>query len=375
MKADVIIPCGGSGSRTGLSYNKLFADLGGVKVIEKTLSAFCRDDVAKIILPCSEKDEKLFKEISLNFDKDIVIVHGGATRGESVKNALAFCNEKFVAIHDGARPFVSQSVITRAFEIAEKSGAAVTCVPVTDSVRKKEKDGSVAVNRHDYYSVQTPQVFKTEEIKRAYTLAEKDGFTATDDAAVYERYIAKVAISEGDPLNKKITTAADLTAFVPEDFRVGTGWDTHALAEGRKLILGGVDIPHTKGLVGHSDADVLVHAAMDAVLGALGRRDIGTLFPDTDPAYKGADSMKLLEHVISLMKEDGYRLNNLSAVIMAQKPKLSPYIPSMAANLATAFSVDISRINVAATTTEKLGMVGREEGISAICCCSLVRGN
>ena len=374
MKADVIIPCGGSGSRTGLSYNKLFADLGGVKVIEKTLSAFCRDDVAKIILPCSEKDEKLFKEISLNFDKDIIIVRGGATRGESVKNALAFCNEKFVAIHDGARPFVSQSVITRAFEIAEKSGAAVTCVPVTDSVRKKEKDGSVAVNRHDYYSVQTPQVFKTEEIKRAYNLAEKDGFTATDDAAVYERYIAKVAISEGNPLNKKITTAADLAAFVPEDFRVGTGWDTHALAEGRKLILGGVDIPHTKGLVGHSDADVLVHAAMDAALGALGRRDIGMLFPDTDPAYKGADSMKLLEHVISLMKEDGYRLNNLSAVIMAQKPKLSPYIPAMAANLAAAFSVDVSRINVAATTTEKLGMAGREEGISAICFCSLISG-
>lgn len=375
MKADVIIPCGGSGSRTGLSYNKLFADLGGVKVIEKTLSAFCRDDVAKIILPCSEKDEKQFEEISLNFDKNIVIVRGGATRGESVKNALTFCDAEFVAIHDGARPFVSQSVVDRAFQTAESCGAAVACIPVTDSVRKKEKDGSVAVDRSDYYSVQTPQVFKTEEIKRAYALAEKDGFTATDDATVYEKYVGKVAISEGDPSNKKITTAADLSAFVPEDFRVGAGWDTHALAEGRKLILGGVEIPHTKGLVGHSDADVLVHAVMDAVLGALGRRDIGKLFPDTDPAYKGADSMKLLERVISLMNEDGCRLNNLSAVIMAQKPRLSPHIPAMAANLAKAFATDVSRINVAATTTEKLGMVGREEGISAICYCSLVRKN
>ena len=372
MKFNVIIPCGGSGTRTGLPYNKLFADLGGIKVIERTIAAFCRDDVAKIIIPCSEKDEKQFKEIAHNYDNDIVTVRGGATRGQSVKNALAFCDAEFVAIHDGARPFVSKEVIDRSFFSAERYGASVACVPVTDSIRKKEKDGSVSVDRSDYYSVQTPQVFRTQEIKRAYDLAEKDGFTATDDAAVYERYIGKVSISEGDPANKKITTAADFAAFVPEDFRVGTGWDTHALAEGRKLILGGTEIPHTKGLVGHSDADVLVHAVMDAVLGAIGRRDIGKLFPDTDPAYKGADSMKLLEKVISLMTDDGYRLNNLSAVIMAQKPKLSPYIPSMAANLAKAFSTDVSRVNVAATTTEKLGMVGREEGMSAICYCSLV---
>lgn len=373
MKFDVILPCGGTGSRTGLSYNKLFADIGGVKVIEKTIAAFCRDDVSKIIISCSEKDENDFKKIAENFDKEIITVRGGDTRGRSVYNALLACDGEYVAIHDGARPYVSKDVIDRAFAKAAECGSAVVCVPSTDSLRKKTGRGTEAVDRSDYYCVQTPQVFERNKIVRAYELAADDNFKATDDATIYERYFGSVAISEGDPSNKKITNACDLQGVTPEGFRVGSGWDTHALGEGRKLIIGGVDIPHDKGLIGHSDADVLVHAVMDAVLGALGRRDIGKLFPDTDPQYKGADSMKLLSKVVELMNEDGYSLNNLSAVVMAQKPKLSPHIPLMAKNLAEAFSSDVSAINVAATTTEKLGMVGREEGISAFCYCSLIK--
>lgn len=371
MKTDVILACGGSGSRTGLPYNKLFADLGGITVIEKTVSAFMRDDVNRIIVSCAEKDESALKKLFDGYEKEIVFVRGGATRGQSVRNALLACVSQFVAIHDGARPFVSAKVIDDAFSTAEAQGSAVVCVPVTDSLRMIRDGSSEAVDRSAYYAVQTPQVFETDKIGRAYEEAEKDGFAATDDAAVYERYIGKVAISPGDPANKKITTASDLQAYVPQGFRVGTGWDTHALAEGRKLVLGGVTVPHYKGLVGHSDADVLVHAVMDAVLGALGRRDIGKLFPDTDPAYKGADSMKLLAEVVRLMKDDGFALNNLSAVIMAQKPRLSPFIPQMAQNLADAFGSPLPTLNVAATTTEKLGMTGREEGISAICYCSL----
>ena len=373
MKFDVILPCGGTGSRTGLSYNKLFADIGGVSVIEKTLSAFCRDDVARIIIACSEKDEEKFRDLTKNYDKEILLVRGGDTRGKSVYNALLRSGSDYVAIHDGARPFADKKVIDDAFGSALKYGASVVCVPVTDSLRKKTEDGSVSVDRNDYFAVQTPQVFERAKILRAYELAEEDGFTATDDAAIYERYFGNVAVAEGSYQNYKITTAQDLERFVPRDFRVGSGWDTHALAEGRKLIIGGVDIPHDKGLVGHSDADVLIHAIMDAVLGALGRRDIGKLFPDTDPAYEGADSMRLLDKVISLMQEDGFRLNNLSAVVMAQKPKLSPHIPTMTQNVAAAFGIDPSRINIAATTTEKLGMVGREEGISSFCYCSLVK--
>ena len=155
--------------------------------------------------------------------------------------------------------------------------------------------------------------------------------------------------------------------------RIGMGYDVHRLVEGRKLILGGVEIPYEKGLLGHSDADVLVHALMDALLGAAALGDIGKLFPDTDPAYAGADSMVLLSEVVALMKKDGYSLNNLSAVVMAQKPRLSSYIPIMKSNLALAFGTEESAVNVAATTTEKLGMTGREEGISAFCYCSLVK--
>lgn len=373
MKFDVILPSGGTGSRTGLSYNKLFADIGGLTVIEKTVSVFCRDDVEKIVIACSEADEPRFREIAKNCDKKIILVRGGDTRGKSVYNALLACDAEYVAIHDGARPFADKKTVDSAFATAEKYGTAVVCVPVTDSLRKKTASGSVGVDRSEYFVVQTPQIFGREKILKAYALAEKDGFSATDDASVYERYFGDVAISEGDPSNKKITTAEDVASLTPQGFRVGTGWDTHALAEGRKLVLGGVEIPHTKGLVGHSDADVLVHAVMDAVLGALGRRDIGVLFPDTDPAYKGADSMKLLEKVVTLMKDDGYELNNLSAVIMAQKPKLSPHIPTMTQNIAEAFGAPTSAVNVAATTTEKLGMTGREEGISAICYCSLAK--
>lgn len=373
MKIDVILPCGGSGSRTGLSYNKLFADIGGSKVIEKTISAFCRSNVDKIIIACSERDENAFKQIAENYDKNIITVRGGETRGDSVYNALLVSDADMVAIHDGARPFVSESVIDAAFDTALEKGTAVVCIPVTDSIRKKTEGGSVAVDRSQYFSVQTPQVFDRIKITRAYELARKDGYVATDDATVYEKYAGEVAISPGDPANKKITTASDLAVCTPRGFRVGSGWDTHALGTGRKLIIGGVDIPHDKGLIGHSDADVLVHAVMDAVLGALGRRDIGKLFPDTAPAYKGADSMKLLEKVVAMMKEDGYALNNLSAVVMAQKPKLSPYIPTMARNLADAFGAEVSAVNVAATTTERLGMVGREEGISAFCYCSLIK--
>lgn len=371
MKFDVILPCGGTGSRTGLSYNKLFADIGGVKVIEKTIVAFCRDDVKKIIIASSKEDENSFRQIAQNFDKEIIVVRGGDTRGRSVYNALLASDADFVAIHDGARPFVSKEVIDNAFSTAEKFGAAVTCVPSVDSLRIKTAKGSSAVERSQYYCVQTPQVFNRTKIMRAYELAANDNYQATDDAAIYERYFGEVAISEGDPSNKKITTASDLNGYIPHGFRVGSGWDTHALVEGRKLILGGVEIPHTKGLLGHSDADVLTHAVMDSVLGALGKRDIGKLFPDTDPAYKGADSMKLLDKVVDIMKEEGYSLNNLSAVVMAQKPKLSPYIPTMAENLAKAFGCEVSAINVAATTTEKLGMTGREEGISSFCYCSL----
>lgn len=375
MKVNVIIPCGGSGSRMGLNYNKIFADLGGTSVIKKTLDAFNRNDVAKIIIPCTPKDREQLSETTCLFDKQIILCDGGATRSQSVINALSFVDDDcdYIAIHDGARPFVSQKVIDDAFNTALQHNSGVACVPVIDSLRKIQGDLSISVNRNDYYSVQTPQVFEKNSLLKAYKLADTDKYYPSDDAQVYEKYIAPVHISQGSYDNIKVTTPSDIANTLPQGFRVGTGWDTHMLVEGRKLILGGVLIPHSKGLLGHSDADVLVHAVMDAVLGALAKRDIGILFPDNDNTYKDIDSMLLLKKVIQLMHSEGYTLNNLSAVILAQKPKLAGHIPAMVQNLSEAFGVSKEQINISATTTEKLGMVGREEGISSSAYCSLVK--
>lgn len=374
MKIDVILPCGGSGTRAKLGYNKLLFDLGGITVIEKTLSRFYRDDVDKIVISCSDGDLGAFTKLTQGAPIKILFAKGGRTRGESVFNALSLCDSDFVAVHDGARPFVTQKIIDDAFATAQQKGSAVACVPVTDSLRRKCDDGtSVSVDRSEYYNVQTPQVFPTQKLLQAYELAKKEGFEASDDAQIYEKYIAPAAISQGGYENVKITTANDLALAIPSGYRVGTGWDTHRLVEGRKLILAGVDIPHDKGLLGHSDADVLAHAVMDAILGAVGKRDIGVLFPDTDDSFKDADSMKLLDKVVALAKSDGYVINNLSAVILAQKPKLMGYIPAMVQNLASALGVSPDRINVAVTTTEKIGDIGREEAISASAYCSLFK--
>ncbi|MBR4410645.1 MAG: 2-C-methyl-D-erythritol 2,4-cyclodiphosphate synthase [Firmicutes bacterium] len=213
--------------------------------------------------------------------------------------------------------------------------------------------------------MQTPQGFASEILRKAYEAAYRDGFLGTDDAGLAERIGQTILLTEGDYANIKITTREDL----PMEIRVGTGYDVHRLTEGRKLILGGVDIPYEKGLDGHSDADVMAHALMDALLGAAGLGDIGRHFPDTDPQYKGISSLKLLEIVNQRIHEAGYELGNADVTIIAQRPKLAGYISQMEENLAAVLGADIRQINVKATTTEKLGFTGRGEGIAAEAAC------
>ena len=187
----------------------------------------------------------------------------------------------------------------------------------------------------------------------------------TDDATLYEYYLQKkIHLTKGSESNIKITTREDCERAIGADIYIGNGWDTHRLGENRDLILGGIKIPHDKGLIAHSDGDVLIHAIMDAILSAMHERDIGTLFPDTDEKYKNISSVKLLEEVLELARSKGFSIKSVSAVIMAQKPKLAPHIVSIEKNLANILSVDENRVSLTATTTEKLGMVGREEGIS-----------
>ena len=283
-----------------------------------------------------------------------------------------------MAIHDGARPLVTAEVIARTLESAKKYGSGVATVPLKDTV-KRVNEGGVVVDtppRDALRAVQTPQTFEAELIRRAhaaYALGER----ATDDAALAERMGVEVRLTEGDVENIKLTTPEDMLLArqvilrregQKEEkpmVRIGHGYDVHRLTEDRKLILCGVEIPYTLGLLGHSDADVALHALMDAMLGAMALGDIGRHFPDTDPAYKGADSGRLLDHVVALLEEKGYVVGNVDVTIICQSPKLKDYIEQMRQNVARHLKVDADCVNIKATTTEKLGFEGEGLGISS----------
>ena len=296
------------------------------------------------------------------------VVAGGDCRRRSVRSGLAALPEevKIVAVHDAARPFVSPEAVRETVQSAREWGSGVISTPVTDTIKRVGPDGAVeTLDRSQLRAVQTPQTFDCAKLKAAHERAEAEGFDATDDAALFEHYYGSVRLvtAPGAEANIKLTNPADFEKLSRPAMRIGSGYDAHRLAEGRKLILCGVDVPHTRGLDGHSDADVAVHALMDALLGALGEGDIGRHFPDSDPAYKGISSMLLLEQVMKIVREHGYVVANADVTIVAQKPKLAAYIPVMRENLARALGTDA--VNVKATTTERMGFEGEELGISA----------
>lgn len=361
MKKTVILACAGKGSRVGKEKNKLLVKVDGQTCFEKTLSVFLNSGlIDQVIVTASPVD---IQEITALAKGKAIVVEGGSTRTESVKNALDLVDDGIVLIHDGARPFVSARIIKECIESVEKYGSAITAIPSRDTILLA-KDGKVEryLGKDGLFSVQTPQAFFVNDIKKAYQLAE--GKTFNDDGEVYKHYIDNARIVQGSSENVKITYPEDMQLLEnAKDVRFGVGFDCHKLVEDRKLILGGVTIPHDKGLLGHSDADVLTHAIMDAILSSLAMRDIGYHFPDKDPQYKGANSVELLIKVLSLIKEKGYRVKNISATIMAEKPKLLSYIPQITKTLADVLKVDESSVGIGATTLEGLGFVGREEGI------------
>lgn len=305
------------------------------------------------------------------------VVEGGADRQESVLRGLEACDEQaeIIAIHDGARPLVTQKVIERTIESAKRYGTGVAAVPLKDTVKRVNEAGVVieTPRRDALRAVQTPQTFEASLIRRAHA---QGGERATDDAALVERLGVEVRLTEGDVENIKLTTPEDMLLAEQvllkrlgrkenNAMRIGQGYDVHRLVEGRKLILCGVEVPYEKGLLGHSDADVAYHALMDALLGAAALGDIGRHFPDTDPRYKGADSGMLLDHVVELLEEKGYQVGNVDVTIVCQRPKLKDYIEQMRTNVARHLKVDLDCVNVKATTTEKLGFEGEGLGISS----------
>ncbi len=358
-----LIAAAGSGSRTGLNENKIFFPLEeGKTIIEKTVEQFLNAKrVDSVCIITRNEDIDRLKEM---FGDKVSYCIGGKTRGESVLNGLIQNKDKFkkVLVHDGARPFVTEEIINNVIDGISKNMGAVAGVKVTDTIKITKADLTIesTPQRETLWAAQTPQGFNLDELIYAYNQA---GTNLTDDAAVFENAGFSTKMVEGGYFNKKITTKEDVK--MPEVYLSGLGFDVHQLVENRPLILGGVEIPYEKGLLGHSDADVLLHAIMDALLGAAGLGDIGKHFPDTDEKYKGISSMKLFQHVVNLLYENGYQVVNISAVVMAQRPKLAPFIEKMNENISKTANISLNRVNVAATTTEKLGFVGRGEGISA----------
>jgi 2-C-methyl-D-erythritol 2,4-cyclodiphosphate synthase/2-C-methyl-D-erythritol 4-phosphate cytidylyltransferase len=402
----VIIAAAGSGKRMGGGIPKQYGRLGGMSILARSVKAFTdQKEVQQISIVTNEEyiDRCRAELNSLGLMSKVrEILPGGQERQDSIYEAIRRLPDDvdLVLVHDGVRPFVTGEVIRRTIETAELYGTAVAAVPVKDTIKIAEDNLlTKTLERNGLYSVQTPQGFRRELLVRAYEKAYRDGCYGTDDAVLVEKAGEKVYIVKGDYNNIKITTTEDLvfgeailkaqiekgrspelssaigaetepdydetSSLGGQEIRIGSGYDVHKLVCGRDLILGGVKIPFEKGLLGHSDADVLLHAIMDALLGAAALGDIGRHFPDTDEKYQGVSSLELLKTVGSLLNNKGYRVVNIDATVIAQRPKIAPFISAMILNIAETLDIEKNRINVKGTTTEKLGFCGREEGIAA----------
>ena len=398
-KVSVIIAAAGSSSRMG-GINKQYIEIGGISVLARTVKAFERnaytDEIIIAVRPGDEENCRQTVVEQFGIRKVRAVIQGGLERQYSVRKALEYISPdtELVLVHDGARPFVTQRLIHDIIDTADSKGAAIPCINVKDTIKIVE-DGFVSETpqRSQLRAVQTPQGFSAALLKAAYDqVIGGQKLTVTDDASVVEAFGHEVAVVESDEGNFKITTQEDVERakmIVSESLSpindkkmqetvkseagaavqpapcIGIGYDVHAFADGRKLILGGVEIPHERGLLGHSDADVLIHAVMDALLGASGLGDIGVHFPDTDPQYKDISSLELLKKTKQLLSGHGFRIVNIDAVVIAQRPKIAPHILKMRENLAEVLKVSKTQINIKGTTTEGLGFAGREEGIAA----------
>ncbi|MDR1598934.1 MAG: 2-C-methyl-D-erythritol 2,4-cyclodiphosphate synthase [Oscillospiraceae bacterium] len=368
----LILAAAGSGARSGEAVNKAFAPLGDTCPALMCLEAFA-PFVDGAVVAIGADDARLWESIKDRLPGSLpaAMVQGGATRQASVSLALERLPQdaSLVAVHDAARPFVSPRLIARCFEEAGRSGCAVPAISVADTTLSVDVSGRVdPLRREDLRAVQTPQVFRRDWLAKAHKTAMDA--SATDDASLVRAAGFPVSIVDGDASNRKLTTPADfrLARLEMESVRmprVGFGLDAHRLTSDRPLILCGVNVPHTMGLLGHSDADVAAHALIDALLGAAALGDIGGWFPDTDEAYRGISSMLLLKRVAGDLKERGWAIGSVDVTIVAQRPKLAGYIPQMRQSLAETLGISADRASVKATTTERMGYEGREEGITA----------
>lgn len=375
-RAAVIIPAAGFGTRMNLDHPKQYHLLAGVPILVHTIRAFYLEKyVARIVVAVPANMVLHTRSLLLDhgFDETrLTIVAGGRRRQDSVKACLDALDDttEIVIVHDGARPLVNRRLISQCYEAAIACGAAVAAIPVKDTLKKSTAQGIVVdtIDRTSLWQAQTPQAFRRDLLLQAYCL--NGDADVTDESSLLERAAIPVSLIEGSETNMKITRPEDLLlaekllcSSAAPIFRVGHGYDAHRFAENRRLILGGVTIPHSHGLDGHSDADVLTHALCDALLGAMGSGDIGKHFPDSDARFKGISSIVLLEQVIQIAWDKGYTLVNADITLVCQAPRLAPFLSQMVEIIGGTCKADGDTINIKATTTEGMGFTGRKEGI------------
>jgi 2-C-methyl-D-erythritol 4-phosphate cytidylyltransferase/2-C-methyl-D-erythritol 2,4-cyclodiphosphate synthase len=379
MKIGAVVVAAGTGSRAGGEKPKQYQVIGGRPVVWWALKSFCdHPSIAHIQPVIGVGQNDLFASASQGLAIEAPVI-GGETRQESCRRgleAIARHHLTHVLIHDAARPFVSADLISRVIAGLQAHQSAIPGLAIADTV-KKAPFGTIerTIDRTGLWTVQTPQGFAFEAIRAAHEKAAATGQSSlTDDAAVAELAGLEVAIIPGDAENRKMTTAADLAeadralstslSDLP-DIRTGIGIDIHPFAEGDHVMLCGLPIAHTHRLAGHSDADAALHALTDAILGAIGAGDIGTHFPPSDPQWKNAPSAIFLLKAVELVTQRGGKVGNVDLVILAEAPRIAPHISAMKAKLAALLGIAEDRIAIKATTTEKLGFVGRGEGITA----------
>jgi 2-C-methyl-D-erythritol 4-phosphate cytidylyltransferase/2-C-methyl-D-erythritol 2,4-cyclodiphosphate synthase len=362
----VIVAAAGQGTRFGAGVEKQFVRIQGMSLLERTLRALegCAGLQGMIVVVPAERVAEIKGRPGIR------VVAGGERRTDSVRAGLSTLPDgcSLVLVHDGVRPGVTPELVSRVLQGAQSQGACVPVLRVGDTVKEVDGAGRVVrtLEREPLRLVQTPQAFRREVLQRAYAWADQNGSPGfTDDAALVEASGQEVIVVAGEEENIKVTVPGDLIRLGLLVPRVGHGYDVHRLEMGRKLILGGVEIEHDRGLLGHSDGDAALHALCDALLGAAGLPDIGQQFPDTDPQYAGAASLDLLRRVVALVRQAGWRASSADLTLVAEGPRLADHLPHMARKIAKTLGVEPEEIGLKATTEEGLGITGQKEGIAA----------
>ena len=385
LRTLALIVAAGRGARAGEGLPKQYRTVGGMPVLTRTLGAFAAHDGIDAVMTVIHPDDRaLYDDAAAGLPDLLPPVHGGDSRAGSVFAGLRAIAERggfdAVLIHDGARPFVNAATIDRVIDALHDGDGALAMLPAIDAMRRVDEDGRIGedIAREGIRRAQTPQGFRLAPLLDAFAAAERDGTLAghLDDAAIAHAHGMHVVAVPGDAANFKLTTPEDFAMadrlLALPDIRTGNGYDVHAFGEGEHVVLCGVRVPHERGLSGHSDADVGLHALTDAILGGAAMGDIGRHFPPSDPQWKGTDSALFLAHAVKIVREAGFALSNVDVTLICERPRIGPHSEAMRARIAEICALAVDRVSVKATTTERLGFCGREEGIAALATACLI---